>query len=1208
MDGDIMKLKNKKMNFNDSAFPDLDVKTNQLKSIFKEYLLDDIIIAVFAITSWRDNRSALESCLALNNAVIHCASFGVKQINDYRDFKEFFSKVEPILKISNLDDVVVNDFGEIHICITNQFYPIITGTGHTGSVYCAMQFLESLAILLDKTAEMYQLLNYAKNMINTLRLSNLSGFEEVPIVFVLPSNDYFQITRKYIEAKPTSILDSELLQVYSNINDPITSIHFLHKNNEFFPLFNASLLIDFYSSLLDNASLKLIKNHINSSLNRKFEAVYFNDVNDPTSVYMHNTNIAIDGKISDLGKAAFYCSQGKANMLFIDVDGLKDQQIQRLIREILSAHKNDRLGIVDLNHPLGEKGYLGLKILNTHKLDVIPFDNYTNLSVSHARFGRRDDATVYSAIDLMYLILISDDLAEIAQFNRYLNSNEQEIILSFGGISDLFAFWKDEQGQFSKGAIDYNTLAVSFETSSTYVLKLFNSNYEFFPYHLGEEAMGLPEHWKVNLDENDIFQFRGKGLISKDGSGSLLKNGGFIFFTFDILNLILNQEKQDVRSWYDLVSGLNERFILEYQTRLSEIEQLQNKILVFECKSLNTVQQNGKYAEAILVENQPNKCVFKYTVNAPLLINDISNCKNRQIESKYLLDLLNSLFEMFGVSLLTIRKSIFCDSNKDKTVDIKMRQIDFYINQDYVPIHLTDKALIDSRKAIAKIVAMNKIIPGKYSKKDATRIVRKMQDSLVSTFESEMMEFDRLALHSELLHCYSTELISNYLNSGAYGLIKNIGIDLQKKSKQKIIKAREDNKNIQSALLYLIETNLFLTLNRGRKILSLKDIEKFVAFSHWLVILQNQSDLCFHTSAETYFIVLEDYRVSVELGKEFERHLSEVKYRQYESDIYEILGDDIDKEYFEKVSDGFFEDTGLDMKVLEIVLCQLMEFSFVSENVNFSEIKPNVVRVKKEDAILDMSAFSVEPVSTQMVQKVYEYLTIDPKSLKSTSDRDHNVLPIWERKQRPIRFDLKPLLLEGDSYIYSPIAIKELRGRLFDGWLQFYPPYETGLDNTLSALWAWKERYEKQFSNHVRDFFRSQNYCYAESDIKLHRFDRKGKHPNDLGDYDVIALDKVGGKLFIIECKVIQPVGSVYEQSMQQKGFFEQNKYDEKFQKRIDYFSNNYRRFFSSLECELSDNECKIIPLMVVNKVFDSYYKKIAFSIITFDELKKLII
>ena len=31
------------------------------------------------------------------------------------------------------------------------------------------------------------------------------------------------------------------------------------------------------------------------------------------------------------------------------------------------------------------------------------------------------------------------------------------------------------------------------------------------------------------------------------------------------------------------------------------------------------------------------------------------------------------------------------------------------------------------------------------------------------------------------------------------------------------------------------------------------------------------------------------------------------------------------------------------------------------------------------------------------------------------------------------------------------------------------------------------------------------------------------------------------------------------------------------------------------------------IPLMVVNKVFDSYFKKVDFKIITFDELKKIV-
>lgn len=113
------------------------------------------------------------------------------------------------------------------------------------------------------------------------------------------------------------------------------------------------------------------------------------------------------------------------------------------------------------------------------------------------------------------------------------------------------------------------------------------------------------------------------------------------------------------------------------------------------------------------------------------------------------------------------------------------------------------------------------------------------------------------------------------------------------------------------------------------------------------------------------------------------------------------------------------------------------------------------------------------------------------------------------------------------------------------------------MDNALSALWNWKERYEKKFSTDIRDAFRALNYSFADADIEIYKKDRKGNHPADLGDYDVLALDMTNKMVFIIECKVLQPVGSVFEHSMQQKGFFKQNKYDEKFQKRIDYMKNN---------------------------------------------------
>jgi hypothetical protein len=75
---------------------------------------------------------------------------------------------------------------------------------------------------------------------------------------------------------------------------------------------------------------------------------------------------------------------------------------------------------------------------------------------------------------------------------------------------------------------------------------------------------------------------------------------------------------------------------------------------------------------------------------------------------------------------------------------------------------------------------------------------------------------------------------------------------------------------------------------------------------------------------------------------------------------------------------------------------------------------------------------------------------------------------------------------------------------------------------------------------------------------------------------------------------------------MEQKRFFLEQKYDEKFQRRIDYLKNNYRTFFSNKGYDIGNEEYDIKPYMVVNKVFDSYYKKIDFPIVTFDELKEM--
>lgn len=200
---------------------------------------------------------------------------------------------------------------------------------------------------------------------------------------------------------------------------------------------------------------------------------------------------------------------------------------------------------------------------------------------------------------------------------------------------------------------------------------------------------------------------------------------------------------------------------------------------------------------------------------------------------------------------------------------------------------------------------------------------------------------------------------------------------------------------------------------------------------------------------------------------------------------------------------------------------------------------------------------------------------------------------------------LRASYMSNNDYIYSPIIMEEVRKRWIEGFLQFYPPFEIGLERTCTALYAWKNNYEHLFSSEVEVLLKESGCEYAKHDVDLRREDRRGNHPtiDVLGDYDVIGLNTTQKRIFIIECKVLQPIGSVFEHSNQQKRFFTKEKFDEKFQKRIDYFSKVAMSFFANHGYDTEG--FTINPYMVVNKVFSSYYKHVQFPIVTFDELKR---
>lgn len=456
-----------------------------------------------------------------------------------------------------------------------------------------------------------------------------------------------------------------------------------------------------------------------------------------------------------------------------------------------------------------------------------------------------------------------------------------------------------------------------------------------------------------------------------------------------------------------------------------------------------------------------------------------------------------------------------------------------------------------------------------------------------------------------LLSALATEQLSVNLNRTGATLTEDIEEGERIKSLEKSTQLSEKAKMRKSALLYLIETNLYLVNERKEEAIDSSKLSELLSFAKWIIYLQNSSDLCFHTDSDTKLIVEDDYRIDVELGENYSQTFEKESQRRIIAEPFNLRGDNTDRDFFEKVANAFYEDLGVHFKVLESVLHHLSDSSFSHDNVEFDEIAPNVIKAKATDVLNDYLSFVVENVPVEDVKSAYDFLTIVPGQLKTICDTTHPILPIWEREKRNHCFAVRPIYMSNNDYIYSPIIMEEVRKRWIEGFLQFYPPFEIGLERTCTALYAWKNNYEHLFSSEVEVLLKESGCEYAKHDVDLRREDRRGNHPtiDVLGDYDVIGLNTTQKRIFIIECKVLQPIGSVFEHSNQQKRFFTKEKFDEKFQKRIDYFSKVAMSFFANHGYDTEG--FTINPYMVVNKVFSSYYKHVQFPIVTFDELKR---
>ena len=845
------------------------------------------------------------------------------------------------------------------------------------------------------------------------------------------------------------------------------------------------------------------------------------------------------------------------------------------------------------------------------------YDAWANPSEKHILTRTGDEKYYYcTALDIVYYILFMDDIDELLDYFYFIKGENNSQILGHGGDASTFLAWKNADHVFEKGAIKYSLINVGFDTENEYVVDYYCKKLKDFPLGRGDYILDNPFSWKITPKENGFYEYVQKGKAGFGGLYRIFQNNCYFFFPHNVKFYPDINEYLKYKDAIFMIEDLIQRMMISVKDIIescSELDGCAVQVMMMpesyarkSDPSGRLLAQERSYVKSDSIISNRKICI-RFVPIVDKLFEDISKVKDRTVEVVFFMELMQPLKKYCSDFYSQLGKHMESIKSEKKEVSAISFSVDYTWKQEQESIfRVEDSAYIAVRKHIAEVCYNAGISSGSYYGKHANAVVRTIQKELIEDFEKEVRKYDYLKLFERCLADYSTLLHEIMIHRKRYNSFGDMKDEVRAKVSQDIIKQREEAKHDLRTVSYLLETTLFNS-RRGHVILSAENYQYLLAYANWLVVLSDNADMCYFTDDEVYIKVSGEYIIDVESNRESDQTLGEeLAKRMYDNPGRFERDRSADEKFFEKIKQAFARDTGVPLEVF----LKLMFYLETGGNIG-SELyhRANTLCFWKEDIIDDYC--SVQNVSKKLAEKALQLLSINPKrlkrnngkhkiiTLKTKNNKTDFYLPIGDKEKRCDRYEVNPVYEYDDMIIYSPVAIHFLRDYWENSLFEFCMPYEIGLPSTKNVVTDWKRVYEKKIVFDLENVFKDNGFI-VRSNFELKNLDKK-KYPQYLGDYDLFAVNLQAKEIWIIECKVIEKVETFYEMYRQQNRFFKENKYDEKFQRRIDFLNANYAEVIRDLKLPIEKYNIK--PYMCVNKVFVSRYKKITFPILSYQEM-----
>ena len=595
-----------------------------------------------------------------------------------------------------------------------------------------------------------------------------------------------------------------------------------------------------------------------------------------------------------------------------------------------------------------------------------------------------------------------------------------------------------------------------------------------------------------------------------------------------------------------------------------------------------------------------NEFGLRIIFNESKLYEQIQNTTNRKLVNDLFIDIINKINQKFpdddNLSILIAQTEI--DKNKPTRFMVNSIKKETCYPEYHNTIYPKNSDFIKVQNTIAKILHNNNIQEGKYNLDDAKRIVDLLKQKLIEILNNEITTFDFIKSIPFLITYNDANTNSFEIKDRRIRLSLNHEVDFSRE--EKLVKAHEKFLREAKNYRYLIE-KFVQFIPSGNKILAKDSLSYLLALVDWILIMYQHSDVIYYDLLASGLLIKEDKTIeTLFLDKTAEQEdiysLIEVKEELYANNKSGIKFTSIMDNY-DEFCDNFKKDFGFNFQNMINLLTVLSQWS--NEELCYIVANESDIVDKMKTALKDLTKEEEDEIPI-----ILDFLTLKNQEVTTIIDKNNpskifkcKDIPVDEFNLRYSRYAIKPLIRYQDTYIWGAYSAQKT-GRTFCNHLSNTRlPYKPQKENTLNFLEKIKKKHEKELVTNTYNIIKNHTN-YVEKEVSLHKRDKNGNHPKELGDYDVLAYLPEKNILLNIECKHHLPAYCAKDAKKYLDKMYEKDKNGlsaiDRVLNREQYAIGNYKSILKILNAP-----CKTIP-----KIISIYVTKIRTYYIMFPKDK----